>query len=243
MKHLYMKHLSIALYAAAVAASVLVTPAAPVMAADMALKAPPPYTPVYSWTGLWIGAYLGGAINTEGQRILLDGVPLADIGAAPKGFLGGVNAGFNFQVSPVFVLGLYVEQDFADLSASGSSAIGPFSVTNATNYLGAAGGRAGYLIDPSSLLYVKGGFAWVGAKPDFAAIGTAKEISDTSFGWQIGGGLEHRLGQNWSVKIEYDHTQAGDRQIDIPVNAVSTLSSLNRFHIDKAVIGISYLFQ
>jgi outer membrane immunogenic protein len=213
----------------------------PAVAADLPVKATQQgvYITNYSWTGLWVGAYLGAGANTTNPTVT-DGSASVDVGAAPKGFLGGVNAGINFQPSQVIVLGLYAEQDFANITGSGNM-LGAFSVTNASNYLGAAGARAGYLLNPSSLLYAKGGFAWVGAKPDFAAIGTAKGISDTSFGWQIGGGLEHRLSANWSVKLEYDHTQAGDKQIDIPVRG-GVLSSINKYRIDKAVIGLNYLF-
>ena len=207
---------------------------------NLPVKAVPQgYITNYSWNGLWIGAYLGAGANTTNPTVT-DGSASVDVGAAPKGFLGGVNAGVNFQTSPVIVLGLYVEQDFANISGTGNM-LGFFSVTNATNYLGATGFRAGYLLNPSSLLYAKGGFAWVGASPDFSAISTSKGISDTSFGWQIGGGLEHRLGANWSVKVEYDHTQAGDKQIDVPVSG-GVLSSINKYRIDKAVIGLNYLF-
>jgi outer membrane immunogenic protein len=213
----------------------------PASGADLPVKAPPQgvYITNYSWTGLWVGAYLGAGANTSNPTVT-DGSASVDVGAAPKGFLGGVNAGINFQPSQVIVLGLYAEQDFANITGSGNM-LGAFSVTNASNYLGAAGARAGYLLNPSSLLYAKGGFAWVGDKPDFAAIGTSKGISDTSFGWQVGGGLEHRLSANWSVKLEYDHTQAGDKQIDIPVRG-GVLSSINKYRIDKAVIGLNYLF-
>jgi len=221
----------------------------PASGADLPVKAPPQgvYITNYSWTGLWLGAYFGGAINATNSTVT-DGISAIDFGTIPKGVLGGINAGVNFQPGQQIVLGLYIEQDFANMSGSdsmsvvqGHTGLGTFSLANASNYLGAAGARAGYLLNPSSLLYAKGGFAWVGAKPDFAAIGTAKGISDTSFGWQIGGGLEHRLSANWSVKIEYDHTQAGDKQIDVPVSG-GVLSSINKYRIDKAVIGLNYLF-
>jgi outer membrane immunogenic protein len=220
----------------------------PAVAADLPIKAPvTAYITNYSWNGLWLGAYFGGAINATNSTVT-DGVSAIDFGTIPKGVLGGINAGVNFQPGSQIVLGLYIEQDFANMSGSdnmsvvqGHTGLGTFSLANASNYLGAVGLRAGYLLNPASLLYAKGGFAWVGAKPDFSAIGTAKGISDTSFGWQVGGGLEHRLSANWSVKLEYDHTQAGDKQIDIPVSG-GTLSSINKYRIDKAVIGLNYLF-
>ncbi len=165
-----------------------------------------------------------------------------DIGSAPKGFVGGVDGGIDFQFSPAFVGGIYIEQDFADLRSSVNADLrssvnmgGGTSLSNLTNYLGAAGGRFGYLVTPASLLYLKGGLAWVGAHPNFSAVGTSQEITDTSFGYELGGGLEHKLGGGWAVKIEYDHTHAGDKTIAI--NEV--LSSTAHYTIDKGMVGIT----
>ena len=207
-------------------------------AADLPLAGKvPPYVaaqPMYNWSGLWIGIRGGYGVNSTNVATLTDGVSTFDIGSAPKGFVGGGDAGIDFQFSPAFVGGIYVEQDFADLRNSAN--LGSVSLANLTNYLGAAGVRFGYLVTPTTLLFVKGGFAWVGAHPEFSRVGTTQAITDTSFGYEIGGGLEHKLGGNWSVKIEYDHTHAGDKQIPISEG----LSSIAHYTIDKGMVGISY---
>src|SRR5215471_18471595 len=208
----------------------------PATAADLPIKAPAPsYVTNYQWSGFYLGAHVGGAINSTNQTIT-DGVVSIDIGSAPRGVLGGIEAGLDYQFAPQFVFGLYVEQDFADIRAGGVLA-NAITTNNVTNYLGAAGGRLGWLITPTTMLYAKGGFAWVGAAPDFSAIGTTKAITDTSVGTQIGGGLEHRLNTNWSVKVEYAHTHAGDKTIDL-----GALTSINKYSIDKATIGLDYRF-
>ena len=125
---------------------------------------------------------------------------------------------------------------FADLRTSVN--MGSVSLANLTNYLGAAGARFGYLVTPVSLIYLKGGFAWVGAHPDFAAVGTSKSISDTSTGYELGVGLEHRMDAHWSVKIEYDHTKAGDKSMVIAEGLTSTA----HYTIDKGMVGINYRF-
>jgi outer membrane immunogenic protein len=217
----------------------------PAMAADLPVKAAP-YAPppaAYNWTGFWIGIRGGYGVNSTDVGTLNLGGTSIDIGTAPKGFVGGGDAGLDFQFSPAFVGGIYIEQDFADLRSTANMGVGGISLANLTNYLGAAGARFGYLVTPASLLYLKGGFAWVGAHPNFSAVGTAQSISDTSVGYELGVGLEHKLVGNWSVKIEYDHTHAGDKSLDASgafQAPPGTVTSTTHYTIDKGMIGIAY---
>src|SRR5437899_7029633 len=208
-----------------------------VRAADLPAKASP-WAPAsaYTWNGFWLGIRGGRGVNATSAASLTDGITTIDFGAAPKGIVGGLNGGLDLQLGQSVVAGLYIEQDFADLRASTN--VGSISLANLTNYLGAAGARFGYLVTPASLIYVKGGFAWVGAHPDFAAVGTSKAISDTSTGYEVGVGLEHRMNANWSVKIEYDHTKAGDKTMAIS----EAMTSTAHYTIDKGMVGISYRF-
>src|SRR5260370_40211469 len=89
-------------------------------AADLPYKAPPyaAPAPAYNWSGIWLGIRGGYGANTTSVGTLSDGVSALDIGSAPKGFVGGVDGGIDFQFSPAFVGGIYIEQDFADLRSS-----------------------------------------------------------------------------------------------------------------------------
>jgi outer membrane immunogenic protein len=105
-------------------------------AADMAVKGPPvpPPTPVYNWTGWYVGVNAGasfGAANTDihdsttvTTTVVITGAPLGPatlVGAntfgfgnhdqgSPSGFMGGGQIGYNWQFSPIWVGG--VEADF-----------------------------------------------------------------------------------------------------------------------------------
>jgi outer membrane immunogenic protein len=91
-------------------------------AADIAVKAPPlAPAPVYSWTGWYVGGNLGasfghattdfnGAPITFTAPGLLDtftgaGFALSDT-QYPSGFIGGGQIGYNWQYSPLIVVGL-----------------------------------------------------------------------------------------------------------------------------------------
>src|SRR5260370_37599601 len=118
-------------------------------AADLGVNKAPPYAAsasTYNWSGIWLGIRGGYGANTTSVGTLSDGVSALDIGSAPKGFVGGVDGGIDFQFSPAFVGGIYIEQDFADLRSSVNADLrssvnmgGVTSLSNLTSYLGSAG--------------------------------------------------------------------------------------------------------
>ena len=63
-----------------------------------------------------------------------------------------------------------------------------------------AGGRFGYLVNPSTLAYALAAYT----QADYSL---PKGLSNpTRDGYTVGGGLETRLGGNWFVKVEYRFT-------------------------------------
>src|SRR5690242_3814335 len=60
-----------------------------------------PVAPMWTWTGLYIGGHLGGAWSNEDVTGAV--VPFS---LQPSGFLGGAQAGYNWQVNPNWVIGV-----------------------------------------------------------------------------------------------------------------------------------------
>lgn len=213
-------------------------------AADMVpLKAPVPATAyAKSWDGFYLGGYVGYGINTTGA--IVSAAPLTiNLGDAPRGFLGGGIVGADWQVNQAFVLGVFANAAIANLKSHGALTAGnvqTLGIDNASNYIGAVGARAGFLISPDNLAYIKGGFAFGGAKPDFAAIGTAKAINDTSTGWMAGAGMEHRFSQNKNVSIflEGTYTRLGDKTLTI----AEAMTSTAKYHVVEQKVGLQYRF-
>src|SRR5690349_23311449 len=81
----------------------------PAFAADMAVKAPPPAAPplpVFSWTGFYIGADIGGAwASQDATNTLCCGQEGASSSLHSNSALGGFYAGYNWMVTPQFLLG------------------------------------------------------------------------------------------------------------------------------------------
>jgi outer membrane immunogenic protein len=146
-----------------------------VMAADIVTKAPPPApAPVYNWTGWYVGMNLGASFgnvktdfNAAPVTLVINAIPFSSPGFTgsnteyPSGFIGGGQIGYNWQLSPIWVVGLEAdiqgarEKDTNNLSNSFSFPAGGFTVTGAalTNYttqidwFGTVRGRLGYVCD------------------------------------------------------------------------------------------------
>src|SRR5580698_8991546 len=115
------------LIASAVAAALIGTPA---LAADMAVKAPPPPAPVYSWTGFYAGGNIGyswgkasGDLNDPAIDIFsgLGSLPTSFAESLkPKGVIGGGQFGYNYQINPTWVVGLEADLQASEEYARGS---------------------------------------------------------------------------------------------------------------------------
>lgn len=71
-------------------------------AADIArpvYKAPPPVAAIYNWTGFYVGGNIGWGWSNGDGDILINGIP-GTVSGSGDGFLGGVQAGYNWQNGP-----------------------------------------------------------------------------------------------------------------------------------------------
>ena len=195
--------------------------AGPALAADLSrpvYKAapPPPPPPVWSWTGCYIGGHIGGLWARKDWQ---DRDPLsATFGANDgshdaNGWLGGVQAGCDYQFAGGFVIGIAGDYAWADASGSHASILFP-GFTNSTDIksLASVTGRIGYGWD-RFLGYVKGGVAW--ERDDFSysngvIIGTS---SNTRNGWTVGIGGEYAFTNFLSGFAEYNYYDFGRRDL------------------------------
>src|SRR5205085_2045442 len=100
-----------------------------------------------------------------------------------------------------------------------------------TNVLGTLTGRFGIAVGPEgrTLLYAKGGAAWERQNIDATTNGDlgfglgAVSSSAWRFGWTAGGGVEHALTGNWSLKAEYDYLAFGTAKVATPDSLFQTI--------------------
>ena len=105
------------------AAIVALTVAGPALAADLPLKAPPPVAAPWSWSGFYVGVHGGYGWGHDSFTDLNDPFftgkfpGFAATGFDPKGFLGGFQAGANWQ-SGAIVGGLEIDLSATDIKGS-----------------------------------------------------------------------------------------------------------------------------
>ncbi|KAB2853823.1 MAG: porin family protein, partial [Bauldia sp.] len=175
----------------------------------------------------YVGLNVGGGFKADNS-----------FGGDVSGVVGGGQIGYNYQISPLFVVGL--ETDFQGTSLRSNNGFGNASLP----WFGTVRGRAGFaLLESKLFVYGTGGFAYGELNTPFG--------SDTRTGWTAGGGVEWAFLPNWSAKVEYLYVDLGrgpgfwSNQFN-PVGALTAFSSnqvgaSNRFHTVK--VGLNYHFN
>ena len=153
-------------------------------------------SPTYNWGGFYTGAhfgYLWSSTQVEDTGVVVEP------NAATKGVVGGVLAGYNYQMDEV-VIGL--EGDFGWSNARGTG----FAVISPNRYdldsTGHVRGRLGYA--PSQgpwLLYVAGGLAL--SRFTFTDGETMDQTSATYTGGSFGGGVEYGFTNLITGRVEF----------------------------------------
>jgi outer membrane immunogenic protein len=159
-------------------------------------------SPVYDWSGFYIGASVGAgeAVND----LSLGGV--VDVnGITGDGLFGEINAGYDHDFGN-FVAGLMVDGNYSGISAG----LGGFGDHLKSDYGFDVLGRIGMKVNPSTLAYVLGGYSW----GHFKAEDGGDTIDWSSSGFSVGGGLETAVASRTTLGIEYRYAQFQSEDFD-----------------------------
>jgi len=214
--------------------------------ADLPMKAAPMFVPAYSWTGFYFGGNIGYSVGNDRaqatQTNITSTLASGDYAVAPTGAIGGVQLGYNYQVSPSWLFGFEADFQGSDQKAKGclvlclniftptDTQIIQFTTTHKLDYFGTLRGRAGW-IDGGNLFYVTGGGAYgrFNQTYEFTSLDTSSATANVAsastienkFGWVVGAGLESSLGGNWTGKIEYLYMDLGNTTTSLPTTPVA----------------------
>jgi outer membrane immunogenic protein len=224
------------------------------LAADLPARkmAPAPYVtaPIFTWTGLYVGAQIGAGWTTDKvSDYTTGGVFLGSGKVDSSSVVGGLHAGYNMQTGAI-VYGLEGDIELSGLSKTSNALYSPAGVLYAGVYgystkidwQGSIRGRLGYAAGPA-LFYVTGGVAFANVKTAYNPGGYS--TSDTKAGWTLGGGVEYAFAPNWTARIEYRYTDYGsfsDATAAAPVTFWSGESIKHKLQENAVRVGVSYKF-
>jgi outer membrane immunogenic protein len=221
-------------------------------AADLPVRAPMVAAPVpFSWTGFYVGGHLGGGWGTKEWSNEVDPAgssPGFLGGATVNGALGGLQAGYNYQINSVVVLGIEGDFSWADVHNTFDCFGGSETCSSRAAWFASLTGRIGGTVD-TTLFYLKGGVAWVHDKhsdscPDCSATGDLNvwDASETRTGWTLGAGVEYAFTRNWSAKAEYDYMDFGTKTVGFTSpSGPENVDIQQRVHALK--MGVNYKFD
>jgi outer membrane immunogenic protein len=251
-----------------VVGSMLLGAAAPALAADLPArtytKAPVVVpSPVYDWSGFYIGLNAGGG----SARSCWDLLNVAGVSGTPEregchnatgGTVGG-QIGYRWQAAN-WVFGVEAQGNWADFKGSNvdQALVGTVGDRSKVDAFGLFTGQVGYGFN-NILLYGKGGAAVTGDKygtffnvssvggitvpvpagQDFAS------ASVTRWGGTVGAGVEFGFAPHWSVAVEYDHLFMGSRNVSLnflpPGSGLSTINHISQ-NVDIGTVRVNYGF-
>ena len=208
--------------------------------ADLAIRKAPPAPPsVFSWTGFYIGAHIGTGWGTTESEFANVNFPISQ--TQSNGFLGGVQGGYNLQISPWAVIG--IESDFSWSGVKGTSPCGLFNVVSCStdhDWFATVAGRFGVTSD-RALFYVKGGVAWAQTTYSARFGGFTTSVDETRVGALFGTGIEYAFLPGWSAKVEYNFIAYGKDDFNFRVgNGSVNVDVRETDHLVKA--GVNYRF-
>jgi outer membrane immunogenic protein len=193
--------------------------------------------PVPTWTGFYLG--INGGLATD--RFLLPwtaGVWSGSSGVNMDRGIGGVQAGYNWQIAPRWIVGLEADFDASDIvKVSDYSTIidgsGTLNLGANLDWFGTVRPRVGFAVTPSAFVYLTGGFAYGHASFSVTSpTGTTTSASSDKIGWTSGAGLEYALTDWVSVKTEYLYLDLGSNSF--PSGTALTISGQMIAHTLKA---------
>jgi outer membrane immunogenic protein len=213
------------------------------MAADLKAPAPvftkaPMMAPVYNWTGCYIGGGFGygmwnqdNFLETDPGAVTL--TPTFTTGG--RGWFGTGTFGCDYQVSSSIVIGAYGDYDFGDIKGQLGfpdptlRLTGLVSGTESEKWAWGVGGRIGWLVTPTVLTYLSGGYTQAHFDSvTFASLSgpaTFNLASQTYHGWFLGSGFDYAISflpSGFYLRSEYRYSTYDGADLSLASNTTGT---------------------
>lgn len=209
-------------------------------AADAIVEPAPVPVVVAAPSFTWSGAYIGGQVGYGWgkSRFALDGAD-DNINVKSDGFLGGLYAGYNFDIGNNAVLGVDADATYNDLSGKHSETVDGDTGALDSNlrWSGAVRARVGYAID-RVMPYIAGGVAFGNIRNSGTSPNGSIAKTDTRTGWTAGAGIDYAATDNVVLRLEYRYTDYGKQNY----NFADIVKVDNKFKTNEVRLGVAYKF-
>jgi outer membrane immunogenic protein len=156
------------------------------------------------FNGPYVGAQVGWqSAKTKDVKSSFGVVPVDE---KKEAITGGVFAGYDATIRGRFVLGAEAGLDLAT-DDEAQATVGGTTYTIDPKYSFDVTARAGYLLQPKTLLYVRGGYTNERTRTTIVNASVNESASGSMSGWLVGGGVEHQVAQNVSARVEYRYSK------------------------------------
>ena len=223
------------------------------MAADLPSRGAAPLpvftAPAMGWTGFYVGAQVGAvASNARINGNAIGYGTWTGPNGSPTQVTAGILAGYDRQMGNL-VFGVLADVNARFGSAEGASYYGPAISTGwrtSSNWDASLRLRLGFLATDRALIYATGGLIAANYKldnpscPACAVWDSANLHKGTRIGWTIGTGVEYKLDQSWSMKMEYLYADLGRKTTAI--NGGEDYYIRSRITSHTVRVGLNYKF-
>lgn len=227
-----------------------------VMLAGTAHAADIPLPPAADWTGAYAGVF-GGIVSGSSDlnaNSLSSTPPSIGQDGDFDGWLGGAQAGYDYDFGNGFVLGAVADWATSNVE-SGNICFEDYGLGSCNNpdtdsqrynsmdWLATFRARAGFAAG-DILFYATGGLSAAKVEVNFDnldAPGANYSDSDTLNGWAAGGGVEFRLTQYISVGAEYLYVDLGSLETSYPDGA-NELDAETEFVMNVMKASLNFRF-
>jgi outer membrane immunogenic protein len=225
----------------------------PALGADLAAytKAPAFATPVYDWSGFYVGVFGGGGFGNHNVNSASGpATPFANYTAnySSQGGVAGGEAGYNFQSGNV-VVGIEADGFWSGIKGNDAAAVaaGAFPITSADadnlRWGGTLRARGGFTVD-RWLMFFTGGWAF----GDLLHTNTDPVLGVDQFtvhanGLTAGGGIAYALTNNVIGKVEYRYYNFnGYNRAGNPLTPNGQLPYTTQTTYSVITVGLDYKF-
>jgi len=189
-------------------------------------------------------------VNVPGYPSSGPAAPAAFGAQSPDAAGYGAQLGCDWHSGP-WVFGAQIQHDNGVATTTAVTAFPTNSIRASAISLETITGRAGYMVAPDLLAYVRTGFAVVfnnysvGTPAQIVGNTPVESASTRNLGFVLGGGLEWSINSDWSLYGEFQHNNFGSVPTVFNLTAAQTAGAdvlRIRQSINQLLIGVNYHF-